>query len=568
MSIPNAFIQDLVSRVDIVDLIQGAGIPLKKTGVNYSACCPFHNEKTPSFTVSPSKQFYHCFGCGANGNAIGFLMQYEHLEFLDAIETLAKRTGMTIPQPTSSHAKTESQQPLYDILEKAANFYYEEMCNSAVAIDYLKKRGLTGQITKTYNLGYAPNTWDFLLNHLKDPELLVETGLAIQKEQRTYDRFRHRIMFPIRDARGRVIGFGGRVLTPEDTPKYLNSPETPVFHKGQEVYGLYELLQNRQKIDDIVIVEGYMDVIALAQHGITNAVATLGTAISQQAIERLFRRINTLVFCFDGDQAGQKAAWRALELCLPLMQDGREARFIFLPQADDPDSLVRKLGPAGFAQKLKTALPLSECLFKKLLDEYPADSMDSRAKLAHAAQPLIAKVPEGVFKNLLVDRLNKLIGQAVIPIATPQPPRLTKSTSAHMPKLSPVRQAITLLINCPLLAKNLQTDLGPLKEVKQNGIALLVELIELIQTNPTLTTASLLEHWRGAPEFEALSRLAHNHLSRESQEQQVEFQETLLHIQRIAHEERLEHLLAKAGRSELSAPERIELQQLIQASKI
>ncbi|MGB5679724.1 MAG: DNA primase, partial [Gammaproteobacteria bacterium] len=386
--IPQSFIDDLIARADIVEVIN-ARVPLKKKGREYTACCPFHNEKTPSFTVSENKQFYHCFGCGAHGTAIGFLMEYEHLDFVDAIETLAAEYHLEVPRedtPNQPGPVENRKQPLYEILEQASRLYQQQLRHSNRAIQYLKQRGLSGEIARKYQLGYAPDGWSFLFdklgNNTSNIESLNITGMLVEKsENKHYDRFRDRIMFPILDRRGRTIAFGGRIIDAGE-PKYLNSPETPVFHKGYELYGFYEARQALRKLERIIVVEGYMDVVALAQHGIEYAVASLGTAMTRDQIQKLFRSVSEVIFCFDGDQAGHKAAWRALENTLPIMRDGLAARFLFLPDGEDPDSMVRKQGKAAFESRLEKAAPLSEFLFDKLLQGTAIDSMDGRARLA------------------------------------------------------------------------------------------------------------------------------------------------------------------------------------------
>ncbi len=420
--IPNAFIDDLIARVDIVDIIDSA-LPLRRSGKNYAACCPFHKEKTPSFTVSPDKQFYYCFGCGANGNAIGFLMDYHHQSFVDAVESLAQRAGLEVPREINEKQSRQHNQNkiLYEILEKASDWYQQQLRSSPdkeLAVNYLKGRGLSGQIAKEFLVGYAPPGWNGLLNaeslNKFRPEQFVEAGLSICKNEQgshdkalQYDRFRDRIMYPIRDSRGRVIAFGGRVLG-DDKPKYLNSPETPVFSKGKELYGLYEAKQADNKLSKIVVVEGYMDVIALAQMGIKNAVATLGTAISSEHLHLIFRTVSEVVFCFDGDSAGLRAAERALHTSLPFAQDGRQVRFLFLASGEDPDSMVRKEGPELFRHQMDNAKPLSEFLFEYASQGINLTSMDGKATLAKAATPLINQIPKGIFYEMMVARLAEI----------------------------------------------------------------------------------------------------------------------------------------------------------------
>ena len=412
--IPQKFIDDLLDRVDIVDVVDRR-VKLRKTGKNFSACCPFHDEKTPSFSVNPEKQFYYCFGCGAGGNAVGFIMDYERMEFPEAVESLAQTVGLEVPREETrpgEKPQQDSNRPLLDTLEQAARFYEHSLrkhAQASKAVNYLKSRGLTGEIAKAFRIGFAPPGWDNLLSTLgtqKDAvERLMTGGMLIKNDKgRTYDRFRDRIMFPILDARGRVIAFGGRVLG-DDKPKYLNSPETPVFHKSRELYGLYQARKSERSLTRIVVVEGYMDVIALAQHGIGYAVATLGTATSENHLERLFRHVSDVVFCFDGDEAGRKAAFRALEAALPVMQDGRQARFLFLPDGEDPDTLVRAQGKAHLEHLFDTATPLERFLFDHLSSGLDLNTIEGKARYSKLAAPFLHKLPEGVFRTLMYQAL-------------------------------------------------------------------------------------------------------------------------------------------------------------------
>ena len=413
--IPEHFIDDIIARTDLVELINSR-VSLKRSGKNYAACCPFHQEKTPSFTVSPQKQFYYCFGCGASGNAIGFLMDYDRLGFVDAIEQLAKLHSVEIPREDDGNLQPQQNlKPIYELLEKASEFYQAQLKNPQVrerAISYLKRRGLTGETAKQFAIGYAPAGWDNLIKHLnaddRQKELLATAGLAVKNDRgRIYDRFRDRIMFPIRDPRGRTIGFGGRVLG-DEKPKYLNSPETPVFHKSRELYGLYEARQQRTKIVKHLVVEGYMDVVALAQFGIHFGVATLGTASNQEHLEKLFKQVNQVVFCFDGDEAGRNAAKRALENAIPTMKDGREVKFLFLPEGEDPDTMVRKQGPEVFEDLVQRAQPLSEFFYQTMSEGLDTNTLDGKARLAKLAAPHIERFPKGIFRQLMLDRLAKI----------------------------------------------------------------------------------------------------------------------------------------------------------------
>ena len=413
--IPNDFIQTLLARIDIVDVIDRS-VPLKKAGANYVACCPFHSEKTPSFTVSPSKQFYHCFGCGAHGTAVGFLMEHGGKSFPEAIEELARDAGLAVPRVESRPGETERREQADDLaslLLQAAKFYRAQLKESPGAIDYLKGRGLTGEIAARFGIGYAPDAWQPLAATFEqyDARQLETAGLVIAGEAgKRYDRFRDRIMFPIHDSRGQVIGFGGRVLG-DGEPKYLNSPETPLFSKGRELYGLYLARNAIRAAGRVVVVEGYMDVVALAQHGIDYAVATLGTATTPVHAQKLFRLADTVVYCFDGDAAGRKAAWRALENTLPVLADDRNALFLFLPDGEDPDDFVRKRGKAAFEALFERATPLSEFLIAELSAQHPPTSAEGRAALVHAARPHLAQLSSApVLAALLRRRLVELTG--------------------------------------------------------------------------------------------------------------------------------------------------------------
>ena len=452
--IPQSFIDDLLNRTDIVDVVSSR-IQLKKTGKNYSACCPFHKEKTPSFTVSPDKQFYYCFGCGAGGNALGFVMDHDQTEFPQAVEELAKRAGMDVPREDNGRGGGKPRQPtdspLYALLKAAADYYRQALKSHPqrrAAVEYLKGRGLSGEIARDFGLGFAPPGWDNLLKHLAGDSLqhkaMIDAGLLVENPDsgKRYDRFRDRVIFPIHDSRGRVIAFGGRVLG-DDKPKYLNSPETPVFHKGQELYGLYEARKNNRNLDEIMVVEGYMDVIALAQQGLRNAVATLGTATSEEHLKRIFRLVPSVLFCFDGDQAGRNAAWRALEAALPNLQDGRRARFLFLPDGEDPDTLVRSEGTDAFQARIhQHAQPLADYFFQQLSEEADPRSLEGKAHLVTLAVPLIDKIPGNTLRALMRQRLTQITGLDINAMGQAQaaPTRQSSSTSqqgidSHAPPL-------------------------------------------------------------------------------------------------------------------------------------
>ncbi len=521
--IPRSFIDELMTRIDIVDLIDSY-VSLRKIGRNYTACCPFHTEKTPSFTVSQEKQFYYCFGCGAHGTAIGFLMEHARLDFLEAVHELASRAGMAVvyeqgTAPTSITAHDD----LYQIMAEAAQYYRQQLRQSQTAINYLKKRGLTGEIARDFGLGYAPPGWDNLLKTLgTNSELrahLLKTGLIKQNESgHRYDRFRDRIMFPILDQRGRVIAFGGRKLSEsEHEPKYLNSPETPLFQKGNELYGWYSARKTRP-LQNIIVVEGYMDVIALAQFGISNAIATLGTATSVKHLNHLFRNVPEIIFCFDGDEAGKKAAWRALEIALPLLQEGRQIRFIFLPQGNDPDNLVRQEGAQGFNNHLARATPLSKFLFNTLTQQVDMANLDGRARLVELAKPLLKPLPIGPYRDLMLQKLSELSGvnlnhltrliQGEIP-KQPTVKRTIRKTIESTRELSLVDQAIIYLLHKPALSLQIEPHYHEqLSKLNKPNIKLLLKIIELTKENPHLKLGALCEHWRETEYEQTINYLA------------------------------------------------------------
>jgi DNA primase len=521
--IPQHFITELIARTDIVEVI-GRRVPLRKAGHEYSARCPFHDEKTPSFTVSPAKQFYHCFGCGAHGTAISFLMEREGMSFVEAVEDLAALAGMTVPRDADpAHPVTD----LYDVMQRAADIYRRELKKSDAASAYVRERGLDEAIVAEFGIGFAPEAWGTIRESLGADRAalqhLIQAGLVVERaaddgRQRQYDRFRNRLMFPIRDARGRVIAFGGRVLgkAGEHEPKYLNSPETPLFHKGRELYGVYELRKALRDVSRVLVVEGYMDVVALAQHGIRYACATLGTATTPEHLKRLARLGGEVVFCFDGDRAGRAAAWRALENALPALHGDQQLRFLFLPDGHDPDSLVRAEGPAAFEGRLPGALPLSEFFVQRLSEETDLATVDGRARLAELARPLLERMPEGVYRQLLIDRLAQAVGlsparfTAALKPATPvaaAPARRPQKRGLATGVDSPVRKAIRLILQEPALAGEVQNppDLA-LSEVP--GTDVLAALLEEARRHPTITAAGLIEAWRGRPEGRYLEKLA------------------------------------------------------------
>jgi DNA primase len=505
--IPNDFIQTLLARVDIVQVID-RHVPLKKAGANFAACCPFHSEKTPSFTVSPTKQFYHCFGCGAHGTAIGFLMEYAGQSFPDAIESLARDAGLEVPRavtPAAEIGRTQADD-LSALLLTAAQFYRAALKESPRAIEYLKRRGLTGTVAARFGIGYAPDSWQALAGAFQDyQDKAIETaGLVITGEAgKRYDRFRDRIMFPIHDTRGRVIGFGGRVLDSGE-PKYLNSPETPVFAKGRELYGLLQARQAIRTADKVIVVEGYMDVVALAQHGVEYAVATLGTSTTPLHAQKLFRLTDTVVFCFDGDDAGRRAAWRALENALPVLSDGKQARFLFLPDGEDPDDAIRHRGRGGFEALLETAMPLSEFLVAELSGRFPPVSAEGRAALLNAAKPLVAQVSAPLLAALLRRRLAEVSGlpEAELGGLLPgtRPPAAQAARTPPAPRSAP--SLIRDLIKCVLLEPGLVRKVAGVPRPEDGGEygAALAALVGFcVSAETPLITAGVMQQFAGTP---------------------------------------------------------------------
>ncbi|HSS62851.1 MAG TPA: DNA primase [Gammaproteobacteria bacterium] len=565
--IPQSFIDELVSRADIVEVID-SHVPLKKAGREYKACCPFHDEKTPSFTVSTEKQFYHCFGCGAHGTVIGFLMNYRQLEFVEAVESLAQRLGLEVPREGGEAAAPAGPptEPLYEVLERASRFFQRQLRvhpEKSRAVDYLKSRGLSGEIAAEFMLGFAPPGWDNLIEALggtaEELKLLARAGLVIQRSDPSYDRFRDRVMFPIVDRRGRTIGFGGRVLA-DDTPKYLNSPEGPVFHKGRELYGAHQAMRSAGNLERIHVVEGYMDAVALAQAGIRNVVATLGTAATPDHVERLFRLAPDVVYCFDGDDAGRRAAWRALEITLPRLRDGRQAFFMFLPEGEDPDTLVRSSGRKAFEEMSQSAVSLGTFLFDRLSARVDLNTIDGRSRLIEMARPLLGKIPEGAFRKLAQKKLADMTGMdpddSAILIKGPQAPRPKRQSAATvraaLSSQTPVRRAIKMLIQHPELASDV-SDASALKDIDLPGAPLLLELVELLRENPDFGTAEVLERYRDNEAGVHLGKLAAEELSPLGDGIRIEFDDAIRAVARRAEETRLEarrdalQALIKAG---------------------
>ncbi len=563
-AIPQHFIDQLLARADIVDII-GRRIPLKKAGREFQACCPFHTEKTPSFTVSPTKQFYHCFGCGAHGSALGFMMEYDRLSFPEAVEELATSMGLEVPRE-AGFEQGPDHRPLFEILEQAANYFCRQLrehAQSAKAVDYLRGRGLSGEIAAAFRIGYAPPGWDNLLKQLGQTEktirLLHEVGLVTQQDGKRYDRLRDRIIFPIRDARGRVLGFGGRLLG-DGKPKYLNSPETPVFHKGRELYGLYEARQADAHPARILVVEGYMDVVALAQYGISNAVATLGTATTTEHLEKLYRATPELVFCFDGDRAGRDAAWKALNTVLPLLRDGRQARFLFLPEGEDPDTLVRRIGTASMQAELTASLPLSEFLFDKLAAQVDMTSLDGRARLGELAKPLVEKLPSGMFRDMMQQALRERIGLTT-PAPGPANGKADRRGRIRRPQgsIPPVRRAVALLVQHPEFAR-LTLPEG-WERLDSPGVDLLHELIDVARGQPDIPSAALVERWEDPTTRKHLARLAVLDLGL-SDDAEHQFVGTLRALAAEQQRSEREKLLEKSRNQPLSPAEKQRLREL------
>ena len=586
--IPHSFIDDLVARADIVDVI-GRRVNLVKAGRDYKAPCPFHDEKTPSFTVSAQKGFYHCFGCGAHGTAIGFLMNYESLEFVDAVEALAEMLGLEVPREAGSRDRRQDGGDLYKLLAEADRIYRGALRKDPRAIAYLKDRGIEGLTAKRFAIGYAPDSWDTLLRALGPDESrkqqLLDAGLAIRNEKgRVYDRFRDRIMFPIRDPRGRVIGFGGRLLG-EGEPKYMNSPETPVFHKGRALYGLYESRQRGAagagragRPDEMLVVEGYLDVASLAQHGIGPAVATLGTATTVEHIRYLTRIARRVIFCFDGDRAGRKAAWRALETAMPHAGGQVELKFLLLPEGEDPDSLVRAQGAEAFRECMDAAVPLSEFMLGELRSRVDLSSADGRSRLAALARPLLARLPAGVYRELLLRQVAETIGvsgealerELEKPIGQPWPAGDRAATGDTGPAVgrsrgTRIRRAIALVLNYPAIVSKL-AGTPDLSSVNQPGARLLRRLLETVAGNPEIVPAQLLERFRDDSEGRHLGRLMDNAPLDAEDAAAAVLQEMLRRIVDEAMKKRLQALLSRPSLSPEQRAEVGAIQQRLRGS--
>ncbi|GLQ98517.1 DNA primase [Dyella mobilis] len=565
--IPDSFIDELLARVDIVDVIERR-VPLKKAGREWTACCPFHNERTPSFYVTPAKQFFHCFGCGAHGSAIKFLMDYERLEFPDAVEELAQSVGMKVPyEGARDNAPREDKSDLYTTLDAAARWYETQLPNSADAKAYCAKRGLDAETIARFRIGWAPAGFDGVIRSLGTSErrmqLLTEAGMVANNERgNKYDRFRERLMFPILDRRGRVIAFGGRVLQSDQGPKYLNSPETPLFHKGRELFALWQVKQANSNLARIVVVEGYMDVIALHQAGLPIAVATLGTATTPDHTEVLFRAAPDVVFCFDGDRAGRSAAWKALESALPRLRDGRQAYFLFLPDGEDPDTLVRKEGKDGFEKRLREATPLSEYFFHELSHDVDTSSIDGRARLAERARPLIARLPDGAFRDLMAQELEKRSGARAVLEPDANARRTVQRPVAVQRSL--VRSAISLLLAQPGIADQVERPYGFLR-LKKPGIELLAELLDTARARPGINPAMLVEHFAERAEYPSLQKLMAATAVGEPEAQRMEFFDALVRMEQQIVDQRREELVTKNREGGLDSAEKAELRELLKA---
>jgi DNA primase len=547
--IPQTFIDELLHKTDIVEVI-GKRVPLQKSGRELAACCPFHNEKSPSFTVSPKKQFYYCFGCGASGNAVGFLMAHEHLPFIEAIEVLAAQAGMSVPV-TQTEQRARPEANLYEIMGEVAHFYQQELKRSLPAVEYLKRRGLTGEICKKFGVGYAPSGWDGLLRKFPQHKAaLLQTGMLINKDDdRAYDRFRDRIMFPIHDKRGRVIAFGGRIIG-EGQPKYLNSPETVLFHKGSEAYGLYEVLQHNTHISRLLVVEGYMDVIALAQFGVNNAVATLGTAFTQQSLSKLFNIVPEIVLCFDGDRAGRSAALRAIENSLPILSEGRQLKLLFLPDGEDPDTLIRKEGEKKFTQRLAQSINLSSMLIEHLLNQVDLSSVDGRARLVELARPYVNSLQSEVYATLFLQELarySRIDEPRLRRMLEVSPNAGMQSTVQRKPvgRLSLSERAISMLLQQPSLIRYV---VEPREFLALNDpyCALLVAVASCYKVHGEMSMGQVLSLWTNEQEAKVLAQLAAAPSMLTEEETEEEFKGVISQLDKQLREASMSSLLTKA----------------------
>jgi DNA primase len=566
--IPQPFIDELLQRTDLVELIDGY-LPLKKRGTSYVACCPFHNEKSPSFNVVPKKQFYHCFGCGQSGNAISFIMNYLNQGFIEAVETLAARLGLPLPQKTQTE-KNNSSQDLYKLLASVSAYYQNQLKHQGqLAINYLQTRGLSGEIAKLYQLGFANEGWHNLEKTFsKNQRDLITTGMLIKNEEgKIYDRYRNRIMFPIHDRHGRIIAFGGRVLDSEQKPKYLNSPETLIFQKSRELYGLHQILSQKKLPEYIIIVEGYMDVIALAQHDIMNGVATLGTATSIFHIQLLTKHTKTLFFCFDGDNAGKQAAWRALESSLPYLNQGVDAHFVFLPDGEDPDSLVRSEGKELFLNRLKQAIPLHRLFIDNLAKNINLLSPAGKTQLINLAKPFLQKMSEGSYKQLLIEELSRLTHIENHRLNQLISSQYTESVQKVTLSRTPLRIAVALLLQHPeIYTQSIQKINPNLLDTKECDM--LLKLLHQLKLNPQTNTASLIEAWRNHDYFEFMNQLAAWDHQVPEQELLKEFIDVIIFLQKQNQELLIRQLIDKSRQEGLTKIERLNLQKMVQERHI
>lgn len=555
--IPSEFIDQLLDRIDIIDIISPR-ITLKKAGKDYQALCPFHTENTPSFTVSQNKQFYHCFGCGKHGSAIGFMMEFEGMEFVDSIESLAQMAGMEVPNQGNYQQSTKSKN-LYEVVENANRYFVNSFNQSEFAQTYIQDRGISAETCQVFQIGFAPDSWDGLIKRLNNTgqNELISAGLLAQNDNgKIYDKFRGRVMFPIQDKRSRVIAFGGRAVMPDQKPKYLNSPETPLFHKGKELYGL-NIARKHSKEKSIIVVEGYMDVIALHQAGIKNSVATLGTATSEHHIITLLRSYEEIIFCFDGDKAGREAAWKALAIALPVYRDDKNIKFLFLPDTHDPDTYVKEFGYDAFQHQLSNSLSLSNFLLNKLNKNIDLNSIDGRAKFIDKSQSFINQLPKGQFRKLLLEEVSILTKTKV--------DFDLKSTPAKIQSIdqwTPVRKAIAILINEPKLVINLPQELA-YKEIRQNGVIILQEIVDFCHHNPHITTAVLLENFRTHEAYKHLSTLATHSLDLNIDQMQLELKDIKKHFEKTIQKHKIHRLREKKTQSGLTAEEKTDLVNLL-----
>lgn len=561
--IPRPFIQDLIDRIDIVELI-GQRLTLKKAGRDYHACCPFHEEKTPSFTVSEPKQFYHCFGCGAHGNALDFVMNYDHLEFVDAIESLASFAGVDVPY--EDNFKETKPKVNYDLLQHVSEKYQQALRTNQAAIDYLKNRGLTGRTAKTFAIGFVPEQWQFLTDQFnsEQKEQLKIYGLILPGNKGDYDRFRNRIMFPIRDSRGRTIGFGGRTLG-DDPAKYMNSPESPSFHKGEELYGLYEAKQANQHLRQIIVVEGYMDVVSLHQFGVTNAVATLGTATTESHIKKLARSCQEIIFCFDGDRAGRAAAWKALKVALPTMHDGIQARFLFLPDGEDPDSYIQQFGKPQFEQLIIESPSIAQFFFDHLKQEIPPTSLDAKARLSKEAMQHINTIPTGVFRQLMEQHLSQIIGLDIASNNDTAPdPTLEKQLHKPDTQVNPlIKHLLSLVLQYPQMAVNINTQ--ALASYPLLGCKLLIKVTELMQQNNKLSVGQVLEHCDIELEKQLVAECGSQNHDFDTLQLNQEITNALARLKQLALLSEREKLIAKSKLNPLTDTEKLRLRELLVA---